>query len=116
METTDFKISPMLDIKTTSEGVIFKIHVQPKAAKTEAAGIFDDAVKIRLTAPPVDNAANKMCLKFLSKQLKIPKSRLDIVSGQTSRSKQILIRYPDDQTPETAAKFLKEQIELLAKA
>lgn len=103
-----------LDIKTTAEGVVFKIHVQPKASRNETAGIHDDAVKIRLTAPPVDNAANTMCLKFLSKALGIPKSRLEIASGKTSRSKHILVRWPDDQSPQSAAPAIRKLIEALA--
>ena len=56
------------------------------------AGIHNEALKIKLTAPPVHNAANRMCLKFLAKSLNVSKSALKIISGHTSRRKQILLR------------------------
>jgi uncharacterized protein (TIGR00251 family) len=84
----------MVPVIKKSDGVILKIYVQPKSSKNEIAGIHDNAVKIRLTAPPVDNAANEMCIKFLAKTLGIPKSSMDIISGHSSRHKQIFIRVP----------------------
>lgn len=56
------------------------------------AGLHNGALKLKLTAPPVDNAANKECIAFLAKALKLPKSSLDILSGHTNRNKQLLIR------------------------
>jgi uncharacterized protein (TIGR00251 family) len=55
-------------------------------------GVHEGAVKIKLTAPPVDNAANRMCLKFLAKSLGVSKSSLEIKAGHSSRHKQILLR------------------------
>jgi uncharacterized protein len=89
------------------EGLVITIFVQPRASKNQIAGLHGDALKIKLTAPPVDNAANKMCLQFLAKCLDISKSSLEMLSGQTSRTKQILIRYAGDQ------KSLKIKIESL---
>ena len=57
------------------------------------AGRHGDTLKIKLTAPPVDGAANKMCVQYLAKFLKIPKSSLEIISGHTGRTKRILLRY-----------------------
>ena len=82
----------MLDIKTTDTGVSFKIYVQPKASKNAIVGLHDDALKIRLTAPPVDNAANKLCVKYLSKVTEISRAAIEIASGHSSRTKHILIR------------------------
>lgn len=56
------------------------------------ASLFDDALKITLKAPPVDNAANKSCLGFLAKTLKIPKRSISITAGLSSRTKHIFIR------------------------
>ena len=78
-------------IKETDEGLVFKIFVQPKSSKNMIAGIREDAVKIKIQAPPVDGAANKMCIKFISKILGIPKSKIKIKSGQSARTKLILI-------------------------
>ncbi|MFZ0724625.1 MAG: DUF167 domain-containing protein, partial [Desulfobacterales bacterium] len=51
-----------------------------------------DTLKIKLTAPPVEGAANTLCLKFLARRLGLPRSSLEIVSGHTSRTKLILVR------------------------
>ena len=82
----------MFDIKKTDIGISFKIYVQPKASKNSIVGVHDDALKIRLTAPPVDGAANKLCIKYLSKITGIPKSSFEITAGHTSRKKHILVQ------------------------
>ncbi|MDX9786842.1 MAG: DUF167 domain-containing protein [Desulfobacterales bacterium] len=90
------------------DGFIVTVFVQPRASKNMVAGLHGEALKVRLTAPPVDNAANKMCVEFLSKCLKIPKSSLEIVSGQTGRTKHIFVRATDDK------QALMRKIEALA--
>jgi uncharacterized protein (TIGR00251 family) len=77
-------------IKKQKNGFLISVYIQPRAAKNAVAGIHDQALKIRLTAPPVNGAANKMCLQFLAKQLNVPKSALQIESGHSSRNKTIL--------------------------
>lgn len=99
----------MLDIKKQPNGVVFKVHVQPKASKNAIVGLHDDALKIRLTAPPVDGAANKMCVQFLAKTLGISKSAIEIVAGQTSRTKHICVSFPQDQSPASAMSDPSEQ-------
>jgi uncharacterized protein (TIGR00251 family) len=79
-------------IQENSNEIILKTFVQPRSSKNMIAGQHGDALKIKLTAPPVDNAANKSCIQFLSKCLKIPKSSIEIISGHTSRTKRILLR------------------------
>ena len=79
-------------IKQCPEGLILKVMVQPKASKNMVFGLYNNALKIKLTAPPIDDAANKMCIKFLSKHLDVSKSSLEIISGSTSRAKTILLR------------------------
>ncbi len=79
-------------IQETSEGVIFKAAIQPRGARNEIVGLKGDALKIRLTATPVQGAANKMCVEFLAKTLKVRKSDVEIIHGQTSRSKRVLVR------------------------
>jgi uncharacterized protein (TIGR00251 family) len=79
-------------IRKHPNGYLIHIYVQPRAAKNAVAGLHDQALKIRLTAPPVDGAANKMCLQFLAKKLNVPKSALQIESGHSSRRKTILCR------------------------
>ncbi|NVL89972.1 MAG: YggU family protein [Desulfobacterales bacterium] len=79
-------------IKETPEGVIFKAVVQPRGSRNEIVGLQGDALKIRLTAPPVEGAANKMCVEFFAKSLKVRKSDVEIVRGQSSKSKHLLVR------------------------
>lgn len=86
----------MLPVREVPEGLVLKIFVQPKASKNQIVGLHDDALKIKLTAPPVDGAANKMCIKFLAKHLNVSKSEMDIASGHSSRKKQILIHCEND--------------------
>ena len=81
----------MIDIQSHGQGVSFKIRVQPKAAKNQLAGLMDDALKVRLTAPPVDGAANKACIEFFADFFKVAKSQVEILSGYTGRSKIIKV-------------------------
>ncbi len=78
-----------LYLKKHVDGISFKVRVQPRSKKNKVVGVLDDALKIKLTAPPVDGAANALCIKFLAKQLNVPKSTLTIVSGGTGRIKMI---------------------------
>lgn len=82
----------MLWIRETPDGTLFKVAIQPRGSKNEIVGVHGDAVKIRLTAPPVEGAANKMCIVFLAKRLNVPKSAVEIVQGLRSRSKTVLVR------------------------
>jgi uncharacterized protein (TIGR00251 family) len=78
------------------------------------AGLHGDALKIKLTAPPVDGSANKMCIKYLAKQLNLSKSSLEIVSGHSSRTKQILIRFSGAKGSLKEQEHLKGLVESLA--
>ena len=81
-----------LFLQENPQSIVFKVFVQPKSSKNMITGTYGDAIKIKLTAPPVDGAANKMCIKFLAKWLKIPKTSLEIISGDTSRTKYLLYK------------------------
>jgi len=104
----------MLFIKEDARGVKFKVFVQPRSSKNTISGLHGDALKIRLTAPPVDNAANKMCIQFLAKTLQISKSSIEIVSGHTSRTKMVLLRYMDEKPTRTEKDRLKQRITSLS--
>ena len=84
-------------IQENDTGIIFKVFIQPRSSKNMIAGRHGDALKIKLTAPPVDGAANKMCIQYLSKWLDIPKSCIEIISGQTSRTKRVQVRIGNDE-------------------
>ncbi|MEJ2641178.1 MAG: DUF167 domain-containing protein [Desulfosarcinaceae bacterium] len=87
----------MLALTDKKEGLVVKVAVVPRASRNQVAGLKGDALKIKLTAPPVEGAANKACLQLLAKALGLPKSSLTIASGESSRTKRILIRLnPED--------------------
>lgn len=65
------------------------VYVQPRASKTAAVGLHDGCVKIRLAAPPVDGAANAALIEFIAEQLRVPKSRVRISAGLSSRRKTV---------------------------
>ena len=76
-------------------------------------GLQGDSLKLKVTAPPVDGAANKMCVKFLAKRLLVSPSSLEIISGHASRTKKILLK--SDQTPLSAEEYahLEQQVKRL---
>ena len=63
------------------------LHVQPGAKKTEIMGVHGNALKIRLSAPPVDGKANAALVEFIAARLGLAKSAIRLISGQTSRRK-----------------------------
>ncbi len=67
------------------------MRVQPRAAHTGLAGRHGDALKIRLTAPPVDGAANGALVRFLAERLDVPRSAVRIETGMTGRSKVVAV-------------------------
>ncbi len=81
----------MIEIRDTPEGATFAVRVQPRARKNAIAGELDGALKLSLTAPPVDGKANQACIEFLAKLLKLPRSSITIASGQTGRNKVIRV-------------------------
>jgi hypothetical protein len=78
-------------VSTVANAVRFNVHVQPRASRTEIAGERDGALRVRLTAPPVDNAANEALVELLAKALRIARRDIRIVGGATSRRKVIEI-------------------------
>ena len=73
--------------QTEISAAILAVRIQPRASKNGATRMQDGSLKIRLTAPPVDGAANEALVKFLSETLSISKSQVEIVSGLTGRQK-----------------------------
>ena len=78
-------------LREDGDGVVLSLHIQPGAKRTEVAGTHGAALKIRLAAPPVDGKANEALIAFLAKTLDVPKSRVDLVAGQSSRAKRVRI-------------------------
>jgi len=72
--------------------VIFEVRVQPRSSRDQISGEYQDALKIRLTAPPVDDRANQALRKLLASRLKVPLTAVRISSGEHSRTKRVEIQ------------------------
>lgn len=74
-----------------SHDLMLRVYIQPRAAKNQMCGVQGDELKIRLTSPPVDGAANKLCREFIADYFGVAKSSVEIVSGEASRHKRIRV-------------------------
>ena len=74
----------------TPSGAVLTLRIIPRAHKNAIQGEHGDALKIRLCAPPVDGAANAALVEFLSDHFSIPRARVQLLSGATSRNKRVL--------------------------
>lgn len=80
----------MLGLKPTQAGTLIPVRVAPRASHNKITGVKQGALQVRLTAPPVDGAANQALIKLLAKALGLAKGRLSLASGQKSRDKVLL--------------------------
>lgn len=76
-------------LSQAKDGVLLTVYVQPRSSRTRLSGVHGQALKLCITAPPVDNKANTMVVAFLASLFKLPKSAFSICSGQQSRTKQV---------------------------
>ena len=81
----------MISIHDTPAGATFQVKVHPRARKNAITGVVGDALKLTLTAPPVEGRANEACVKFLTEFLNVPRSSVTIAAGESSRQKLIRI-------------------------
>jgi uncharacterized protein len=81
----------LIPIRESASGATFAIKVHPRAKENAITGELDGALKLSLTAPPIDGKANDACIEFFAKLLKVPRSSVTIASGQTSRNKVIRV-------------------------
>lgn len=79
-------------LKAQGDGVLLSIKVQPRASKNEIGEALGAELKVKVTAPPVDSAANEAVLRLLAEVLDCPRGGVQLVRGNTSRHKQILIQ------------------------
>jgi len=70
---------------------VLSVHVLPRASREEIAGLFGDALRVRLTAPPVENRANEALVRFLAKSLGLPRRSVTILSGGLGRNKRVRV-------------------------
>lgn len=81
-------------LKETKDGQVLQLRISPNASKNEIIKTTDE-IKVKITAQPIDGKANKALIEFLSKQFKVPKSYFEILKGETSKDKTVLINNID---------------------
>lgn len=96
---TTFPPVPMYPFLVQKENDLeLQLRVVPKSSRNRFMGVLDDALKLTITAPPVDGAANAAVTAFLSDFCKVSKSRIALIAGETSRSKRFrIIGYTADE-------------------
>jgi hypothetical protein len=82
----------MVFLRESKKGLTFDIHVIPHASRVEIVGVHEGALKVKVTVPPVEGAANEACIKLLAKELGLKRSQLEIASGAKSRKKTIMVK------------------------
>jgi hypothetical protein len=87
-----------LDLRTTGDGLTLRVRVKPRASKDALSGEREGALVVRLTAPPVEGAANEALSRFLGKTLGVAPSAVRVVSGATSRHKVVRVSGLDAAT------------------
>ncbi len=80
------------EVRESDGEVRFAVRVQPRASRNAIGGVRNGALVIRLTAPPVEGAANEALTRLLAVRLNVPKSAVRIVSGERGRTKRIAVR------------------------
>ncbi len=86
-------------IKISENGLIVNFRIIPNSSKNDII-IEDDYIKIKITAQPIENKANKALIEFLSKYLKLPKTNIEIIRGETSKDKTVLFKTVDSKKRE----------------
>jgi uncharacterized protein (TIGR00251 family) len=81
----------LLVLQARDNGLAFPVRVVPRASRDELAGAAEGVLKVRLTAPPVEGAANQALLRLLAKALDLPKNRLRLLAGEKSRNKTVWV-------------------------
>jgi uncharacterized protein (TIGR00251 family) len=77
--------------KIRGNDIVIKVKIIPGSSKNKMVGVHNDAIKITITTPPVEGKANKECIVYLSKYFDIAKSKIEIISGKSSKNKLIKI-------------------------
>jgi len=84
-------VPPANFLKETAGGTLLSVKLQPRAAKNEIGAPLGDELKIKVTAPPVDAAANQALIELLAEMLGCSRGKVELIRGQTSRHKTILL-------------------------
>jgi uncharacterized protein (TIGR00251 family) len=78
-------------LREQADGVLLSIKLQPRASRNEIGESLGEELKIKVTAPPVDSAANEALIKLLAEKLDCPRSKVELIRGQTARHKTLRI-------------------------
>jgi uncharacterized protein (TIGR00251 family) len=81
----------MVSVTEHSDGISFPVKVHPRAKKSSITGEIGGALKLAITAPPVNGAANEACVEFFAKSLKVRRSSVSIASGERNRLKVVRV-------------------------
>ena len=84
--------SAELEIRSIDGGIEVRLHIQPRAKQSGIVGIHNKSLKVKITAPPVDDAANRAIIDYFSNLLGIAKSNIKIASGMKSKEKSLQIK------------------------
>lgn len=79
-------------LKSHPEGTLLCLYIQPRSARNQIIGLHENSLKLKLTSPPVEGAANKCCCEYLAKLFHIAKSDAVLVAGDKARQKRVLLR------------------------
>ena len=80
-----------VSVRETSAGAVFRVRVVPRAARSGIAGLQDDALKLRIMAPPVEGKANDECIRLLAELLGVKRGQVTIIAGHASRTKTVAV-------------------------
>jgi uncharacterized protein (TIGR00251 family) len=75
----------------TSDGLVFKVHVVPRASRSEIVGEHNGALRIRIAAAPVEGAANEELVRLLARAFNVPRNAVEITAGQSTRLKTVRV-------------------------
>ena len=98
-------------LRADSDGVILSIKLQPRASLDEIAEPLGNELRVKVTAPPVDSAANEALLKLLAKEFRCPRGQIQLLRGRTSRHKAVKLR---GISPEAIVRYLPREKSSLA--
>lgn len=89
---------PASFVRAHADGVCLQVKVVPRSSRNEIGEVLGDRLKIKIAAPPVDSAANEELIRFLTRQLGVSRSSVQITHGQTSRNKTVFVRGAEMRT------------------
>jgi uncharacterized protein (TIGR00251 family) len=104
-------LADIFKINESKTGLTFEIHVTPCASRATITSFQEGALKLKVTAPPAEGAANIACIKLLSEALKLRKSQMEILAGAKSRRKIVLVKNMTKKELEAKMEKLRELLD-----